>query len=604
MSVKNYRWLIMGFIGIFLICYSDLGWAVTTVNWPHLGSYLKNNNVRLKTDLPLCNCPLVLDESSGRQVVQVIVNTLYSWREYQWQDAEGRAQLALVMERPQPSRLTADEARVLLTASDLWQDSIRKQGNAASTTITTPLETTNRLPSPRVRASRGSDGSELLQKVPSTTIHPFNSIAFLNYYQADGWYRGNAVLISPRCLLTSGNNICWTEPATPQWSSKMTIAPGLYTDGRSEDPLLPYGVQRSEDLRLHPQFLADKNELSEYDLGSIIVNEEFDDLGYNGTLMPMEFDVTPKTVRAAGYPFSINGVYPLNDMWLGSGSVLGIRDPNQQIIDIDIYCGGFNGSPIWYHNEVADQDRLIGIATWHSDTVDSGVRLTSRNREIILGWIEASMGIDYDYTSYAPYLVSGINSFWTGVALANHNAVENHFKLEYFTAAGIPNGIAYYTLGANAQLAGILETLNPEPGWVKVSSSDPHHGLTLVGKSIPSAMFDMDLKSELAENLIFPHLAADNQRWDSTVMACNPNPAPASITYVYYDQSGVATRATTTILANGSLVDNLYERFGKSLGGGHLIMQSSQPITAFLLYDSSSYGSECWTAGLSAESLH
>ena len=318
------------------------------------------------------------------------------------------------------------------------------------------------------------------------------------------------------------------------------------------------------------------------------------------TLVPMEFDALPEEVMVAGYPWILDENYR---MGFSIGAVLGVRGEHDQILDFDIYCGRFAGSPIWYFNRTAGAFRMIGITTWHLPDENSGVRLTTMNRENIIALIDASLGNDYPYypyVSYVPFLKSGGSNTWTGVAVSNHNSISNNIKVEYFSQDGKASGMNYFSLQPYAQQAVVAQTLNPTTGWIKISSSAPHTGLALIGQSQPSVMFDLDFKSSLHKNLVLSHLAADNQTWESYVMACNPNDSAANVTYTYYDQAGNASQTQVVIPANGSIQDPLYARFAKNLNGGHMVMQSSQPIAAFLLYDSSAFGSNTWTAGLSA----
>ncbi|MBN2706767.1 MAG: hypothetical protein JXR89_10045, partial [Deltaproteobacteria bacterium] len=242
-------------LGVFFLLLAGVpasGWAAETVAWPQLAAYLENNNIPLRR-LPLTDCPLALDEEHGhRRVVQVIAHTLYAWREYELNDAEGALRLALIMERPENRRLTAAEARVLLTASARWRTESLRAARTNDQADRLLLQAVNRLPAapaPRT-AGRTSDGSQTLVEVPDAQLHPFRTIALLEYYQGDGWYRGNGVLVGPRCLLTSGNNLCYSEPSPPVWTSELEIMPAAIPDYEAETLNFPFGSQHSEALRL------------------------------------------------------------------------------------------------------------------------------------------------------------------------------------------------------------------------------------------------------------------------------------------------------------------------------------------------------------------
>ncbi len=203
----------------------------------------------------------------------------------------------------------------------------------------------------------------------------------------------------------------------------------------------------------------------------------------------------------------------------------------------------------------------------------------------------------YDNFSYVPYLYSD-SAFgrWTGLALTNRNNVSNQVLIEYYSSAGVLLSSETKEIPANGQISFATGAPAGSEGWIKISSTSPLKGLALVGQSSPPSMFDMDLKTSLHTRLRLAHLAADTL-WRSLVMICNPNNSAATITFKAYNTTGTLTATQPySIPANGSAQVNLYSLFGQALTGS-MIIEATQPVTAFLLYDSNT---TTWKAGLSA----
>ncbi|MCK5916607.1 MAG: hypothetical protein KAG92_10745, partial [Deltaproteobacteria bacterium] len=393
--------------------------------------------------------------------------------------------------------------------------------------------------------------------------------------------------------------VYWPAAEDEAWSEQLTITPGQSQLQENTPLFQPYGSISSDNLYTNPYF-PDAADLltqpSEHDYACVILDQAFS--GIN-TFMPLEFNALPARVKTAGYPPLVQGETNSQDMWFTSGAVLGTRGENEQIIDFDVYIsGGHSGSPIWYYDEISQENRVIGIVTWKNGTSASGVRLTDMNKRFISEWLTMGSS-DYKHTYYIPYFAV-TESIWSGLALANHNNRENDIQIEYFAPDGSPAGSKIFTLEKYGQTAFPCAP-NFAFGWVRISSSMPLYGLQLIGNLNPSTLFDIDMQASLNKKLILPHLAADGENWRSIAVFCNPNSVEAKITYTYYDpETGAATNATTTIPAWGRDIHELKERFGKDLNGGHILVQSTQPIAGFLLYDSSFTGENNWRAGLNA----
>ncbi len=203
----------------------------------------------------------------------------------------------------------------------------------------------------------------------------------------------------------------------------------------------------------------------------------------------------------------------------------------------------------------------------------------------------------YAKTYYVPYLYADdCRESWTGMALANSDQQNCNIQVSYFSQSGTLIDRENKEIPAFGQSVFVAQVPAGTEGWIKIEASANLDGLALIGQGTPPVMFDMDMKKTLHRRFLLSHLAADSS-WRSLVVACNPNDAVANLTYSYYNQVGqhIATK-NSSIPANGSDMVNLRGLFGQDLAGS-MIIDSNQPITAFMLYDSLT---TTWQAGLSA----
>lgn len=599
-------------ISIFLIVtiqitlgFSQLASALDRSSWVQLPYLLESRGVALK-DLPVCDCPLALNEESpSRQLVQVIGNTLYEWNEYELNDKSGSAQLAVRMLRPENKYLSATEARILLSASSgLLKRKLRSR--TAAQTLPIPAEPRE---SRRPRLNQNLRSATQLPdnrvKLDSDQVreYPFNTIAYLDLLFQGEPFRGSGFMVTARCLLTAGHNVYWSDltgNGNGYFVDSVTAHPAQSEAPDGTHLILPYG-QRTEadDIRTCRAFTEDTKDLSENDFGAVIFATPFTGID---TFMPLLFNYLPEKVITAGYPGHPHGLEDSYDMWYYISDFLDLRGEHNQIINFNGFVSsGNSGGPIFYFDKAEHDYFIVGIVTWEDANYDSGVRLTSRNKDLILSWIDESLDYDYLHSYYIPYYVAAGDN-WTGIALANPNADVNTVKIEFFSSTGTAAGSQTVNLPANGQKAFPCQPdANANSGWVKISATLPLYGLALVGNSSPSNMFDMDIKGKLHKKFILPHLAADGKKWNSAAILCNPNATKADITATYYPKNGIAPiQKNFSIPVNGSVNQDLKQLFGQALNGGHIILQSSQGLAAFLLYDSSTYGINNWKAGLSA----
>ena len=577
------------------------------ISWEQLPYYLAGQKVAI-ADLPVIDAPAGLNENSpSHNIIQVIANTLYEWNEYEFVTAAGKTVRAVILKRPERKDLKAEEARLLLTASTYRPQPERALSASAGNTVrsTSLFQRKTRLVGISSRRWEAETVYDKRVRVGSkVTEYPYNTIAYISFLSKGESYRATGFLASGSCLLTAGHNVYWPLSFYSPWSEQMSITPGQSQPQEGSPVSLPYGSISSNDMHTNPEFIkaAEIYERpNEYDYACVITNQAFP--GIN-TFMPLEFNALPQTVNIAGYPPEVQGETYSEDMWFGRGPVLGVRGDNRQIIDFDILISpGHSGGPIWYFDELSRENRAIGIVTWSNITYASGVRLTDMNKKLILSWLTKESIYNYKYTYYMPYFAA-TDSIWSGLALANHNEISNNIRVEYFAIDGVPDGSEYIDLPPYGQTAFVCKPQQVDHGWIRVSASAPLYGMMLIGNSTPSTMFDLDLQASLHHNLILPHLADDGREWESSLVLCNPNPDTATITYTYYaPETGKPTRAATSIPAFGSKVDELGERLGIDLNGGHILVESTLPVAGFLLYDSSFTGRNNWRGGLSAMPL-
>jgi hypothetical protein len=206
---------------------------------------------------------------------------------------------------------------------------------------------------------------------------------------------------------------------------------------------------------------------------------------------------------------------------------------------------------------------------------------------------------DYQNFGYIPFYLVDENH-WTGVALANPGNQDTSVKIDYYDFSGMPLGSETRELPSLGQEVFAVDTrYGPDKGWIKVSGTIPLAGLTLAGDEA-AKMFDIDLKTALHRRFICPHLAV-NDKWQSMLMACNPNLSETGLTLIYRNSDGSREiRKTAAIPACGSFSDSLGDIFQEEFNSGTLTIEATQPINAFLLYDSRE---NTWRAGLSAVPL-
>ncbi len=635
-QVKFYCRAVLAVSCLLFISTTVFALSSTPVGWPDLADHLQRQAVVMES-MAVVDCPAAINEESADHLVcQVIENTFYKWKEYEFFDSKGETRLALEMIKPEARLLTADEAQILLNASKLFENQISesypnfmtRQPAAEPPKVNTsvysgPLRTSSNMIFPEmpvdqidgmqqsdvrrslsddlpeldttaeVRESiHGSDDRKRVTSFTTITDYPWNTICYLDFMVSGSSYRGSGILIAPYCVLTCGHNV-WDQDLQV-WSSSMKVTPAQHQDYQGATIYEPYGTIGYKKLACNTIYV-DSDGGFEYDYGTVKLGQSFSGIS---TFMPIEYDSTPTSVNIAGYPGVVQGESDSYDMWKNYGSVTGYEGTNNRImLHVVDTSGGQSGAPVWKYNDETKNRRLVAIHVYGSADANGACRLVSSIESIISEWMQYEPDVGYTNFSYIPYLATG-SSRWTGVALANYNSSENNVKLDYYSTDGTLLGREFKSIPAYGQTSFATATDIGDEGWIMVSSTAPLTGLALIGDSEYASMYDIDLKTSLHTKFLCPHLAADAE-WRSFALVCNPNDTDARISFTYYDTNGARAAQITAppIPAHGSVKHSLFGLFQQELNGGTLVIETVQPVTAFLLYDNKS---TTWKAGLSA----
>lgn len=621
-------------IVIVLLQLSAFAFPQEAVKWSELGQHLAEKSVATEA-LPVIDCPAGIDtESAEHLVCQIIENTFYKWKEYEFCDVDGKVRLAIEMIKPEARMLKAAEAQILLQGSKLGE----RQISVSAAVMTTrpaplvPLRVTRpvfkRLSSfevelplersvdinlsskrpdsditlgdslPLLRESiQGNDDRVRVAANADITKYPWNTICFLDFLVAGDGYRGSGILVASNCVLTCGHNL-WDQELNVG-STSMKVTPAQFQDYQGGAIYEPFGTVFSSDLVSNTIYM-DRSGGSEYDYGAVLLPQSFPGIS---TYMPIEYDSTPSVINLAGYPGEVQNETNSYDMWYDYDEVLGYEGSNDRVLlhQADT-SGGQSGSPVWRFDETTQSYRLVAIHVFGALRGNGACRLVSAIEPIISKWMayESVDSVAYTDFSYIPYF-STTSSCWTGLALANYNAIANRVKIDYYGADGNHLGSEQKNIAAYGQAVFPTATANGTEGWIKVSSTGSLKGLALIGASDSATMYDIDLKESLHRKFLFPHLAAD-QNWRSFALLCNPNDVATRLSFKYYNSSGTLeyTRSVPPIPANGSVKYPVSTIFQETMTGGTMVLESDQPVTAFLLYDNKA---TTWKAGLSAVPL-
>ncbi|MCD6533334.1 MAG: trypsin-like peptidase domain-containing protein, partial [Deltaproteobacteria bacterium] len=433
------------------------------VKWSDLDDHLAEKAVVIES-MPVIDCPIGIDcDSAEHLVCQVIENTFYKWKEYEFFMAAGETRLAIEMIKPEARLLSSDEAQVLLNGSKLWERqavdisstmTIRQapltppkvkqpvyNGSAFSRLGEVPDERSCEIDSDVLSSNSSSEKYSVMplllqrESVHATDDrvrvnsgyyidqYPWKTICYLDYLVNGESYRGSGVLISPYCVLTCGHNL-WDQ-ALRMGSTSMKVTPAQHQDSQGGSIHEEFGTLSGSILETNSIYLDNEGEW-EYDYGVVKLGQSFPGIG--STFIPIEYDIRPavgSAVHLAGYPGVVQNETNSYDMWYDYDRVVGYDGKDDRVLlhMVDA-SGGQSGSPVWSLNSVARSRRLVAIHVYGYQE-NGACRIVSAMEDNISAWMEYEpVAPSYTHFSYVPYFFTNVNC-WTGLALANYNNVSN-----------------------------------------------------------------------------------------------------------------------------------------------------------------------------------
>lgn len=403
------------------------------VPWSELPAKVADRLIPAES-LGVVDCPKDLAQRGpSRRVLQWIENVFYSWEEYDLGKERG-ASFCVVMVRPHRQALSAGDAQVLLTASNLWEEQALAAEESQYRSLDDPRLKDRRPaerwePSNRVLKDLGEDhgldrgivgwesngekdraqepegeprkktfeeggvaaagdGKTVIgptddrRRVTGSAAFPFNGLTYLAFDTAKGGMRASGFLVSPHMVLTNGH-VVW-DAQGGRFSRNMEIVPGQ-TQGRAgEVPATPFGTRRAVRFATNAGWV--ETQRIEFDYSAAFFETPFNGIT---TFMPLVFDVGPGAggiVNVAGYPGEV-GREETFGLWLDDDRVESVQGRVlRHKVDTS---GGNSGSPVWETFSATGLRRAIAV---HSSgdplkIANSAARLVSQNFELISEWL-------------------------------------------------------------------------------------------------------------------------------------------------------------------------------------------------------------------------
>lgn len=357
------------------------------VRWEELAEHLSEKSIPL-IQLNLCDFPDNMQNLEPDRVVsQIIENTYYLWEEYDI-TTDTDEYMCILMKKPNPGTLSAQEAQVLLTGSMLWRASIANPENRLKHDLNESYLEQEDGELSRPEAVIETDDRT---RITDTRTFPWNTHCYLEFeFTADPYtYIGTGCLVTPYMVLTCAHNIY--DHDSESYLEKMTVIPGLRQDYKNGPLTEPYESKDIVEFRIAPDYVNEDSVVYEY--GAVFLDEPFADIN---TYMPVEFSSSLSigdTVYIAGYPGVVKVGTNEEDtnasaLWDASGP---ITDINPEVIRYTTDTSeGDSGAPIRNKNSSIDPYRIIGIHSRSNSagTINSGARLGAHNQALISEWME------------------------------------------------------------------------------------------------------------------------------------------------------------------------------------------------------------------------
>jgi reprolysin-like metallo-peptidase family M12B len=205
------------------------------------------------------------------------------------------------------------------------------------------------------------------------------------------------------------------------------------------------------------------------------------------------------------------------------------------------------------------------------------------------------------FAYYLPYFKEQ-SGYWYGLAIRNSNASQSaNATITIYNNNGTVRTTLNRVITKRSQDVFVLTTGTDGPGWVKITSDQKLTGLSFLGtQNTPMYIADIPFASTLATLLHVPHAAQDNT-WDSTIYASNPNNAAASILFTFVSKNGTPLfTLNKNIAANGSIQVSLSDLVQNTIQpSGSIEISSNQGIVGFIIYGNQKTGGVSY-AGIAA----
>lgn len=363
------------------------------VSWEELADHLNEEELLPMEALNLVEGPAGMEKGTpDRGVIQWIENTFYSWDEYDLADDDGVTRLSIVMRQPFERALSTEEARLLLSASNLWKRHLQLDPKDAE--VLDPddpsLDGKTR-PMFRAEEDQSLDGEKVFPndddrtRVTNTNTFPFNATTYMSMDFPQGRFRGSGALVSPHTVLTCGHNVFDLNES--EWTSSVMVAPGQYQLTNNGATNRPFGTRNAANVATFSSYVNSNpatNQKFDFDIGAVFFNNPF---GQITTYFPLEFSYTAlsgSTVNALGYPGEVQGSGTFAQ-WLSTGQILSAT-PRQ--ITHNLYVsGGNSGGPLYTFNQTTGSRRIVAVVTWQGTNATGSTRLVSADRPTIEEWV-------------------------------------------------------------------------------------------------------------------------------------------------------------------------------------------------------------------------
>lgn len=210
-----------------------------------------------------------------------------------------------------------------------------------------------------------------------TTIHPYNTIAYLTIWYADGSFgRGTGFIIDRNSVLTAGHIV---NDEKEGWATSITVRPGANGAGN-----FPYGAFESTKFIAPTGWTKDRN--INYDYGVININGTFpSSIGSFGYGVATTSNFSNEFARVTGYPAHPvdDAGKPLYTQWYHSGTIdLPLTAPRKVYYAADT-SGGQSGSPVY----IPGQNIARAIHSGpHNNNTNRGTRITQTVFDNIRDW--------------------------------------------------------------------------------------------------------------------------------------------------------------------------------------------------------------------------